>query len=171
MTAAATSRRRYAGGGIPKLPAGAGTIALPGPDAATLLPSPRESYTRLLQQLGLAGEGGAGARTAPVPGQLRRVANFITFAFRNDLPTIDPADAAVIWEKWRVSVRDLRDLLRGADERAPATPAAAVLIDHRLWAVSEDLATALVEPHAVFERYCPWRSAWATYARLHPEAG
>lgn len=174
MTAAQTPRRRYAGVGIPKLPGGRASdaIRLPDADAASLLPSPRESYERLLDQLAAGASGSpSAAKHRPLPPrQLRVVANFVTFALRNDLPGIDPADAAVIWEKWRQAIIDLRDLLRDADEDEPATSAATVLIDHRLWAVADDLATALAEPRVVFERYCPWRSAWATYARLHPEA-
>ncbi len=172
----AKPRRRYAGGGVPLLPAGRGPqpLDLPGADAATLLPEPLAFYERLFAQL-VAARGPdpasppARARANLHPRDIRQVANFITLALRNDLPTVEPEDAAVIWEKWRQAVADLRNVLRGVAE-GTASQVANIVLDHRMLAIHDDLATALRAPRQVFERYCPWRTGWATFARLHPEA-
>lgn len=176
MTTSEQSRRRYAGHGIAKLSAArsGGAVALPGPDDATILPDPREAYDRMrVRFIEANGVSSDSSPKTPRPRLAARdvtaIANHLTFALRNDLPTIDAGDAAVIWEKWRSAVNDLRDLLRHIPLEND-TPYAAVLLDHRTWDVHESLATALQRPGEVFERYCPWRSAWATPARIHPEA-
>lgn len=176
MTAPDRPRRHYAGRGVPRLP-GARTdvgVPLPGADQATILPDPRDAYEQMrLRFIEANGVSADSSPKAPRPRLAARdvtaIANHLTFALRNDLPTIDANDAAVIWEKWRGAVNDLRDLLRHIPLEND-TPYAAVLLDHRTWDVHESLATALQRPGEVFERYCPWRSAWATPARIHPEA-
>ena len=176
MTASDQPRRHYAGRGISKLPGSRSGAAapLPGPDEATLLPDPRDAYERMrLRFIEANGVSADSSPKAPRPrlaaSDVMAIANHLTYALRNDLPTIDANDAAVIWEKWRVAVNDLRDLLRNIPLEND-TPYAAVLLDHRTWDVHESLATALQRPGEVFERSCPWRSAWATPARIHPEA-
>ena len=173
----AAPRRRYAGDGIATLPPGRGDdpVDLPGPDEATLLPEPRGAYRRLFDQLiAVTERDPRSSPTSPLPvlspRQVRRVANFITFALVNDLTSVDPHDAAVVWEKWRKAVVTLRGLLRDADDNPTVRGILTLTLDHRVDDVSGDLATALVQPRAVFDAYCPWRADWATFARIHPEA-
>ncbi len=171
------SPRPYAGRGVPALPAArtASPVTVAGKLDATLLPEPRAALAALRRKF-LAARGPVDPKVPPgheLPrltiADVRVIANFITFALRNDLPTVDPYDAAVIWEKWRVAVGDLRDLMRNVDSDAQALIAGTVL-DHRTWAIEADLTTAMARPREVFERYCPWRGDWATAARIHPEA-
>lgn len=172
---AAEPRRRYAGHGIPRLPgprAGA-PVELPGPDEATILPDPRAARERIFDRFLEANGRAPEYPNKPFPRLTARdvvvIANHLTFALRNDLSSIDAYDAAVIWEKWRIAVRDLRDLLRhvGLDDDAAI---AGNILDHRTFDVHDCMALALSSPGDVFSTYCPWRAAWATASRIHPEA-
>ena len=100
---------------------------------------------------------------------MNAIGNFTSAALRNDLPSIDARDAAVIWEKWRQAVADLKELMRNVEIDAQAL-IVGVILDHRTWDIGSSLATALHRPGEVFDRYCPWRSDWATFERMHPEA-
>ena len=171
------SPRPYAGRGVPALsvPGRSVAVTLPGQLDATLLPDPRAAVASLRQQF-LTARGAVDSKVPPgherprlTIADVKVIANFVTFALRNDLPTIDPHDAAVIWEKWRTAVVDLRELMRNVESDAQALIAGTVL-DHRTWDIEASLTTALAHPREVFEHYCPWRSDWATFERLHPEA-
>lgn len=167
--------RKYAGRGIGTLPTGRrrGPVQLPGADTATLLPDPVAAYERVREQFvaangRLPGSDATRNRPALTIRDVNVIGNFTTFAIRNDLPSIDVRDAAVIWEKWRKAVADLKDLMRNVEMDAQAL-IVGVVLEHRTWDIANSLATALTHPGEVFERYCPWRADWATQARLHPE--
>lgn len=179
MTAADQKpRRRYEARGIGELRGPRSKIGLPTQDEATFLPDPRAAYDAILARFRAA--NGPADAPSEFPNlsarDVRALANVITFALRNDLPTLSPYDAAVLWDKWREAVASVRQLLADVrDKDATNTSShgvrfASVLLDHRGWDLRESLVTALASPGAVFERYCPWRSAWATFERLHPEA-
>lgn len=176
MTADKSAARRYAGRGINALTGSrtGAAVRLPGANDATILPDPRAAYEQLSRRF--LDANGATANSSPRDLRPRlagrdvvAIANHLTFALRNDLPSIDARDAAVLWEKWRIAVVDLRDLLRNVPLEDDA-PYAAIILDHRASDVHDSLATALARPGEVFERYCPWRSQWATPARINPEA-
>ena len=167
--------RRYAGRGIGELRA-ARTLAaveLPGPDEATLLPDPMTRFEDTLGEF-VRANGALDGSTAKYPRprltarDVKVTANFVTLALRNDLSRIDPYDAAVIWEKWRQAVADLRDLLRQVDDDDQALIVGTVL-GHRFFAIADDLALAQMEPRKVADRYCPWRDEFFTDARVYPE--
>lgn len=168
-------RRRYAGHGVPRLPGpkAAAAIELLGPDDATILPDPRAARERIFDRFLQANGRAPDYPNKPFPRLTARdvlvIANHLTFALRNDLPSIDAYDAAVIWEKWRIAVRDLRDFLRNVPLDHDV-PIAGNVLDHRTFDVHDCVALALTSPGQVFSTYCPWRSAWATVARIHPEA-
>ncbi|MBE7448589.1 MAG: hypothetical protein HS111_06815 [Kofleriaceae bacterium] len=179
MTAADQKpRRRYEARGIGELRGPRSKIGLPTQDEATFLPDPRAAYDAILARF-RAANGPSDAPSA-FPNlsarDVRALANVITFALRNDLPSLSPYDAAVLWDKWREAVTAVRQLLADVRDHEATNASsdgvkfASVAIDHRGWDLRESLVTALASPGAVFERYCPWRSAWATFERLHPEA-
>lgn len=87
--------------------------------------------------------------------------NHFTLALRHDLPTIEPHDAAAIWDEWRNAIALLRE-----DVRTNNDPVGSLfyLIDRS----ARSLALALREPMAAYRAYCPWRQNWATYDRLFP---
>lgn len=167
--------RRYAGRGIAeiKVDASRASIRLPGPDDATVLPDPMRAHD-VMRERYVAARGAIDAKVQRSQPRLtvrdvKAIANHFTFALRNDLPTIDAHDAAVIWEKWRKTVLQLRDMMRGLSDDDQSLGAGTNL-DGQTFAIHGDLADALREPGIVFKRYCPWRSDWATFERVHPEA-
>ena len=167
--------RRYAGRGIGELRT-ARTLAaveFPGPEEATLLPDPFARYIDTLTEFVRANGALHGSTTEhPRPRLTARdvkvTANFVTLALRNDLLRIDPYDAAVIWEKWRQAVVDLRELLRNVGDDDQALIVGTVL-DGRFYVIVQDLALALAEPRKVADRYCPWQAEFFTDARVYPE--
>ena len=170
------SPRRYAGKGIAAIavPRGRPSVPLPKPDDATLLPDP-VVIVRGLVDAYLTARGPTNPKDPPghatpryTVADVKALANVITFALRNSLSEIDAHDAAVIWEKWRRAIIDLRDLMRDVTNDDQALIVGTVL-GHRLWDVQESMATALREPRQVFQQYCPWRTDWATAARIYPE--
>lgn len=176
MSDGETPRRRYAGRGVGALPTGRtrAAVRLPGADAATLLPNPPRAFENVRDQFVAANgrlPGSVPERDQPALTirDVNAIGNFTSAALRNDLPSIDARDAAVIWDKWRQAVADLKELMRNVEIDAQAL-IVGVILDHRTWDISYSLATALARPGEVFDRYCPWRSDWATFARLHPEA-
>jgi len=169
-----SKRRGYAGRGVSKLTITSGNaIRMPGPDYATILPEPMRIHDEIRERyISVNGSVDATAKR-PQPRLTVRdakiLANHLTLALRNDLPGIDPHDAAVIWEKWRRSVAQLRDMMRGLDDDAQAL-AIGINLDQWTLTVHDDVAEALRHPGKVFSRYCPWRADWATFERIHPEA-
>ena len=172
------SPRVYAGRGMPVLPPtrtqDAAAVTVPGKLDATLLPDPRAAIAALRSKF-IAARGVVNA-SRPVEQQearltiadVRIIANFVTFALRNDLSSIDAHDAAVIWEKWRKAIGDMRDMMHNVESDAQALIVATVL-GHRTWDITECMVIALARPMEVFQNYCPWRADWATEARIHPE--
>lgn len=146
---------------------------LPGPNAATLLPDPMRTYESIREQYVAANGAIDPNAKRPQPRLTLRdtkvIANHLTLALRNDLPGVDAHDAAVIWEKWRKAVVQLRDMMSGL---ADDDQALAVGINLGQWSlmIHDDVAEAVREPGKVFARYCPWRADWATFQRIHPEA-
>lgn len=176
MSRTLTSTRRYAARGIGELPASrsASSVSLPSADEATLLPNPMRVHEDLRERfVALRGAIDEKNVTRPAPRltvrDAKQIANHLTLALRNDLPRIDPHDAAVIWEKWRKYVALLREAVRELADDDQAIAAAASL-DWWTLAIHDDLAEALRDPGKVFQRYCPWRADWATFERIHPEA-
>ena len=173
-------RRRYAGTGVAELrgPGPRSRVSLPGPDEATLLPDPRAAYAALLARFRQVNGPHDEPQDFPTmtARDVRAYANTITFALRHDLPSLDPRDAAVVWDKWRRAVDEARSHLRRVRDESQTSEttndvwSACIVLEHRGWDVVESLAQALVQPGEVFERYCPWRTDWATFERLHPEA-
>jgi hypothetical protein len=169
--------RPYAGRGVSELRGPRSSIRLAGPDDATFLPVPRDAHAALLARF-RAVNGPEGTQAFPNlrARDVRAFANLVTLALRNDLPAIDPRDAAVLWDKWRQAVDDVREHLRrvrdhdATNETSPDVWNASIVLDHRGWDVIENLTIALARPGDVFQAYCPWRSEWATFERLHPEA-
>lgn len=171
------SRRTYAGRGVPKLPSDRreADVEIPNQADATLLPLPHAVIEGRRAEFITA--RGAWNPTAPSEFQqpkltgtdIRRIANFITYALRNDLPLVDAHDAAVVWEKWRKGVADLRDLMHQAQRDDQIAIVASVLWI-RASDIERSLTRALEEPGELFRGYCPWRSDWATPARIYPEA-
>lgn len=172
------SRRTYEGRGVPMLPARRGTpsdVVIPSQADATMLPIPAAVIEARRAEFIAA--RGARNPDAPAPqhepklttADVRRLANFITYALRNDLPLVDAYDAAVIWETWRKAVADLRALMAKAQ-----TDDEVGVFGSILWIradrIQSALTTALETPREVFNRYCPWRADWATFERIHPEA-
>ena len=178
MSGEASTRRPYAGRGIAELRGPKSRIRLPTAETVTLLPDPRAAHADWLARI-RAVNGPKDAPTAfptMTARDVRSFANLMTLSLRNDLPSLDPRDAAVLWEKWRQAVAEVRDHLRNVrDEDATNATAdgvwgATVVLDHRGWDVVNNLALALSNPGAAFDAYCPWRTDWATFERLHPEA-
>ena len=170
-----TAGRRYAGRGIGELRT-ARTLAVvefSGPEEATLLPDPFAQYIDTLWEFVRATGALHGSTTEhPRPRLTARdvkvTANFVTLALRNDLPHIDPYDAAGIWEKWRQAVVDLRELLRNVGDDDQALIVGTVL-DGRFYVIVQDLALALAEPRKVADRYCPWQAEFFSDDRVYPE--
>ncbi|MBK7192765.1 MAG: hypothetical protein IPH80_09815 [Myxococcales bacterium] len=133
---------------------------------ATLLPDPERAVNELIRRHGL---------TPPIdyPGKAWEVAvdhvvdatNEVTAALRNDLPTPERRDAAVLWEVWRKAVLQVRDSIRGLAEDE------LFLAGSVVWAM-RDLAVrhaeALRHPGQVADRYCPWSVDFFTLNRLYP---
>jgi hypothetical protein len=167
-------RGHYAGQGVSELRTGPARVPLPGPDKATLLPNPSAAHDALIARFTAAGKQPLRQGFPVMSGRdIKAFSNFITHALRNDLPTIDAYDAAVIWEKWRLAVAELRDLLRDVrddTDDGESTQYIAVALDHRSWDIRTSLATALSTPGEVADRYCPWKADFFTPDRLHPEA-
>jgi hypothetical protein len=170
--------RRYAGKHIGDLRGPRSPVRLPSLDDATLLPDPRAAYNELLDRF-RAVNGPKDAPTAfpNMSGRdVRAFANVITFALRNDLPSLDDHDAAVIWDKWRQVIDDVRDHLKRVrddsltNEHSADVWNACIVLDHRGWDLRESLVVSLANPGEVFRHYCPWRSEWATYERIYPRA-
>ncbi len=170
------SGRRYAGRGVGELRTArtGAAVQLPSPDEATLLPDPAAAHDALIARFTVAHRRPLRQGFPVLSGRdIKMFANFITCALRNDLPTIDAYDAAVIWEKWRQSIGELRALLREVrddDADLDAAQYVAIALDHRSWDVRTSLATAMVRPGEVADRYCPWKADFFTADRLHPEA-
>lgn len=168
------SRTRYAGRGIRELRTGrTGVVTLPGPDEATLLPNPSAAHDALIARFAVGSKQPLRQGFPLMSARdIKAFSNFMTYALRNDLPTIDAYDAAVIWEKWRQAVADIRDLLRDIRDEADeeSTQYVAVALDHRSWDVRSSLTTALAKPGEVADQYCPWKADFFTYERLHPAA-
>ncbi len=172
------SPRAYAGRGVPALSArlqSAKAVEVPGKLDATLLPDPRATLAALRDKF-IAARGVVNDSRPTAQQEVRLtiadvhvIANFVTFALRNDLSTIDAYDAAVIWEKWRKAVGDLRDMMRNVESDAQALIAGTVL-GQRTSHIADCMVTAQHQPREVFSTYCPWRADWATPARIHPEA-
>lgn len=166
--------RGYAGRGVSKITTTPGNaIRMPGSDYATILPEPKRIHDEIRERY-ISVNGAIDATSKrPQPRLTVRdakiIANHLTLALRNDLPTIDRHDAAVIWEKWRRSVTQLRDMMRGLDDDEQAL-AVGISLDQWSLHVHDELAEALRHPGKVFSRYCPWRADWATFERIHPEA-
>ena len=95
-------------------------------------------------------------------GDVYHAANHYTFALRHDLPSVDPHDAAAIWDEWRNAVALLRE-----DVRTDNDPVGSLF--YLIERSARNLALALRRPMAVFNAYCPWRFNWATYGRLFPD--
>lgn len=178
MTTDTKPRMPYAGKRIGDLRGPRSRVALPSPDEATLLPDPRAAHAELLDRF-RAVNGPKDAPTA-FPNMsardARAFANVMTYALRNDLPAIDDHDAAVIWEKWRQAIDDVRDHLKPVrdddltNDQSHDVWNACITLDHRGWDVRESLVVSLLIPGDVFRHYCPWRSEWATYERIYPRA-
>ncbi len=174
-----TPRQPYSGKKIADLRGPRSRVTLPSPDAVTLLPDPRAAHAALLDRF-RAANGPASAPNA-FPNMsardVRAFANLITFALRNDLPSIDDHDAAVIWDKWRQAVDEVREHLRRVrdddltNDSSPDVWNACIALDHRGWDIRESLVVSLANPGEVFRHYCPWRADWATYDRIYPRAG
>ena len=174
MTAVAP-RRPYAGRGIGELrtPRSDTSVRLPAPNEATLLPDPSAAHDALIARFAVA-SGSPLRQGFPVMSgrDIKGFANFITCALRNDLPSVDAYDAAVIWEKWRQTIAHLRDLLRNVRDDQDDNDAQYVVnaLDHRSWDIRTSLATALRHPGDVADRYCPWKADFFTADRLNPGA-
>lgn len=179
-TADEKPRRPYAGTRIGELRGPHSQIVLPSPDEATLLPDPRAAYEELLDRFRIV-NGPTTNRDQPpteFPNMsardVRAFANVITFALRNDLPHFDDHDAAVIWEKWRKIIDEVRDFLKPVRDhdltniQSHEVRNACVVLDHRGWEIRESLVVSLVRPGDVFKDYCPWRQSWATWERIYP---
>jgi hypothetical protein len=166
-------RQCYAGKRIADLRGPRSPVSLPTPDEATLLPDPRAAHAALLARF-RAVNGPKDETEFPNMSarDVRAFANVITFALRNDLPAIDDHDAAVIWEKWRQIVAEVHGHLRNVrDADATAShglSSARIILEHRGWDIRESLVVSLLRPGAIFNRYCPWRAAWASYDRIYP---
>ncbi len=168
----------YAGTRVPTLRGPRSRLDLPSPAEATLLPDPRMAHAELLDRFREV--NGPLDEPAEFPNlsarDARALTNLITFALRNDLSSIDPHDAAVIWEKWRQAVDNVREHLghvrddNVTNKDSSAVFDAQMVLQHRGWDVLESIVTSLRSPGDVFAHYCPWRADWATYERIYPRA-
>jgi hypothetical protein len=178
VSPASKPRKRYEGGGIGELRGPRSRVALPSADEATLLPDPRAAHAALLDAFRTANGPKGTHNTFPNMSarDARAFANVITFALRNDLDSMDVYDAAVLWDKWRQAVDDVRKHLRPVRDDTHTNEAssdvwnACIELQHRGWDLIESMATSLRSPGEVFSRYCPWRADWATHDRLYPGA-
>jgi hypothetical protein len=178
VSTAEKPRRPYAGTGIPELHGPRSRVVLPSPEESTLLPDPRVAHANLLARFRAANGPTDAPHAFPYLSarDVRALANAITFALRNDLPAVEAHDAAVLWDKWRQAVDDVRRFLKPVRDEAAtnassdAVWAACIQLDHRGWDLIENLVTALGRPGDVFARYCPWRADWATHERVYPGA-
>ena len=178
-------RARYLGRGVPTLrgPASGAAVALPSQDDATFRPEPLKTRRELFQRF-LAVRGPIHSQFPPSQqtpllsiADVNAIANFTTFALRNDLLLlIDARDRAVIWETWRRAIVNLNRVIRGApraDAKDPTTRDTSVLIssmiENSTTMILLEYVDAVKEPGAAFGRFCPWRREWATDERLHPE--
>lgn len=168
---------RYAGRGVPNLAAAGASIPMPDQNAATFRPKPmlvrNELFARFAEALGT--DRMNLDRPHLTISDVRAIANFTTFALRNDLPLYDPRDAVVIWEKWRRAVVDIGDVIRVGNHPEVASGAsrttaaiATQMIDGRTTMIALDLIDAGKEKGLVYSRFCPWRDPWAS-TRIQPE--
>jgi hypothetical protein len=176
----AFSRRKYAGRGITELRTGAtrSAVVLPSVDEAALLPNP----VAALEALRMRFREVNGPKDDPhaFPNMsvrdARAFANVITSALRNDLPTIDVRDAAVIWEKWRQTVVAVRDRLRSVrddtsiEQGSVSVLNACIILNLRSMDIRDSLVDAIEHPGEVASRYCPWAADFFTQQRLYPES-
>jgi len=168
------TQRGYAGRGVAKIAVTSGNaIPMMPPEYATILPEPLRIHDEIRERyISVNGAIDATAKR-PQPRLTVRdakvIANNLTLALRNDLPSIDPHDAAVIWEQWRRSVAQLRDMMSGLDDDEQAL-AIGVNLDQWTRAIHGEMAEAVRRPGKVFARYCPWRDEWATDERIRPGA-
>lgn len=158
-----TGAAGYAGRGIPDLsaPKRASAWLDRVPSPPTLLPDPPARHGHLYRALAHA------FHPDPIDWDHPRVVayvNYVTLALRNDLPSVDRRDAAVIWKRWRDAVVYFRSLRRRkmADEG---------LTRSRALEIAHELQKAQRQPGAVFDSFCPWRKVYFDVATLMPGAG
>ncbi len=138
------------------------------PADATLLPDPERAVNELIRRHGLTPPIDYPGKAWEVPiDRVVDATNEMTAALRNDLPTPERRDAAVLWEVWRKAVLRVRDSIRGLAEDE------LFLAGSVVWAM-RDLAVrhgeALRRPGQVADRYCPWAADFFTLDRLYPES-
>lgn len=136
------------------------------PQGATLLPDPERAVNELIRRHGLTPPIDYPGKAWEVPvDHVVDATNEVTAALRNDLPTPERRDAAVLWEVWRKAVLQVRDSIRGLAEDE------LFLAGSVVWAM-RDLAVrhaaALRHPGQVADRYCPWSADFFTLNRLYP---
>lgn len=139
---------------------------------ATLLPDPGNTVKALRDAFLFRGTTN-GDRTLPAfrVGDVIAIANYISTALADDLPTPDRRDTATIWDKWRKAVLRIRkevQSLRASDSYGAGGAIYAFGAD--LDALEHDLITAFKTPGEVARYYCPWAADFFTFERLHPEA-
>lgn len=139
-------------------------------EGATLLPAPERAIRELIARHGLnppTDFPGPGKLWEVPPDRIVDAINEVTAALRNDLPTPERRDAAVLWEVWRKAVLRVRDHLRALRPDELCFAGSVVYAMHDLAARH---AEALAHPGQVADRYCPWAADFFTLARLHPES-
>lgn len=137
--------------------------------SATLLPDPVAAVTALRDAFLFRGTQD-NDRTLPAfrAGDVIAIANHISAALYNDLPTPDRRDTATIWDKWRKAVLRIRKevgALIASDKYREIYQFGADLD-----ALEHDLVTAFKSPGEVARYYCPWAADFFTFERLNPEA-
>lgn len=140
---------------------------------ATLLPDPAAAVTALREAFLFRGTKDNDP-TLPAfrVGDVVAVANYITAALHNNLPTPDRRDTATIWDKWRKAVLRIRKETQSllASDRYGANNGKIYELGADLDALEYDLVTAFKSPSEISRYYCPWAADFFTYERLHPEA-
>lgn len=177
MTVSQRSDRAYQGVGVPHLAARLPNERLQRVDldlaTATLLPDPYARNSELEARF-MAVRGAHPVPTYSLLPAMRNVdgkvlANYVTRALRSDLSTLDPGDAAVIWEQWRLAVKRLGASFRNRSDDTLMVTSLGDL-ETRLYDVFAALKLAISSPGDVARAYCPWARAFFTQARLHPGA-
>lgn len=138
-------------------------------DGATLLPDPERAIEELIARYGLNQPNGPGPRVAwevPVPRVVDAV-NEVTAALRNDLPTPERRDSAVLWEVWRKAVLHVRDYIRAL---RPGEQMLTGSVLYAMWGLGARHAEALRSPGQLADKYCPWAAEFFTNGRLYPES-